>query len=295
MNLHQLECFLEVAESLSFAHAAKILNVSQPAVSRQISSLEEDLGVKLFRRTTRNVSLTSYGLAFLPDARDIHNRMLAAYSNVKHDTDTYVPTLALGCSNSSDLDFFTLILERCRQSLPQLHPYLRVLSHKRLINLLLQDTLDLAFGYQEDLQNASALNYLHLFYTDVCCAVSSRHPFAEKSSVALRELYQEKAVFCTVTELPTAILTLQRQLESHYSPSKLYYCDDISVTLSFIRAGYGYSVLPDLQSEHNPGIACIPIEGYEPLSYGIYYKKSHESDSLLKQFIRLLEIHENHR
>jgi DNA-binding transcriptional LysR family regulator len=288
MNRHQLECFLEVAESLSFARAAEILNISQPAVSRQISSLESDLGVTLFHRTTRNVSLTSYGQAFLPHAKDIHNRMLAAYVNIQHDQDTYVPILNLGCSISSDLDFFTYVLELCRKKMPELHPYMKVMSHKRLIKQLQQGDLDLAFGYEEPLQNTAKLCFTHLFYTDICCAVSVSHPFAGKKSIALKDLYSEKAIFCSVAELPTSVLTLQKQLEYRYPRSNLYYCDDIPVTLSFVRAGYGYSILPDLQSEHNPGVSCIPIQGCRPLSYGIYYKKGHETEPMMKKFLGLL-------
>ena len=58
MNTFQLSCFLAVAETLSFARAAEQLNITQPAVTHQIHSLETELNVKLFVRTTRTVNLT---------------------------------------------------------------------------------------------------------------------------------------------------------------------------------------------------------------------------------------------
>ena len=58
MNTFQLSCFLQVAETLNFARAAEILHVTQPAVTQQIRSLEKELGVPLFHRTTRSVKLT---------------------------------------------------------------------------------------------------------------------------------------------------------------------------------------------------------------------------------------------
>ena len=61
MNTVQLECFLAVADNLSFARAAEQLHITQPAVTHQISSLENELNVKLFRRTTRTVALTNDG------------------------------------------------------------------------------------------------------------------------------------------------------------------------------------------------------------------------------------------
>ena len=68
MNTTQLECFLAVAEHLNFSRASEELKMTQPAVSHQIRMLEEELGVKLFMRTSKNVSLTSEGILFLPDA-----------------------------------------------------------------------------------------------------------------------------------------------------------------------------------------------------------------------------------
>ena len=58
MNTFQLTCFMTVAETLNFARAAERLNITQPAVTHQIRSLEEELEVKLFKRTTRLVELT---------------------------------------------------------------------------------------------------------------------------------------------------------------------------------------------------------------------------------------------
>lgn len=58
MNTQQLESFVQVAENLNFARAAEVLNITQSAVSRQINSLEDELGTKLFHRSTRTVSLT---------------------------------------------------------------------------------------------------------------------------------------------------------------------------------------------------------------------------------------------
>ena len=72
MNTMQLSCFLEVAETLSFARAAEKLHVTQPAVTQQIQSLEAELNVKLFRRTTRTVELTQAGLVFLGDAKTMY-------------------------------------------------------------------------------------------------------------------------------------------------------------------------------------------------------------------------------
>lgn len=71
MNTFQLQCFLAVARNLNFAKAAEELNVTQPAVTHQIQTLEEEFNAKLFKRTTRNVELTQSGHMFINDAENV--------------------------------------------------------------------------------------------------------------------------------------------------------------------------------------------------------------------------------
>ena len=75
MNTTRLQCFTTLAGTLNYVKTADELHMTQPAVSRQIQSLEQELGAALFHRTTRSVSLTQIGLQFLPEA----GAMLNAY------------------------------------------------------------------------------------------------------------------------------------------------------------------------------------------------------------------------
>lgn len=97
MNTFQLSCFLAVAETLNFARAAEQLHVTQPAVTQQIHSLEKELGVTLFHRTTRIVRITGEGLAFLGDARRMVDISIQAKKRFEHPGQEAIRNLSVGC------------------------------------------------------------------------------------------------------------------------------------------------------------------------------------------------------
>src|ERR1700760_1682247 len=74
MELRRLRNFLAVGEALSFTKAAAQLRIAQPALSRQVQDLEEEIGVDLLKRSPRGVTLTAEGKLFLEQARDLLNR-----------------------------------------------------------------------------------------------------------------------------------------------------------------------------------------------------------------------------
>ena len=90
MNTIQLECFVAVAEHMNFSRASEELKITQPAVSHQIRTLEEELGVKLFKRTSKSVSLTPEGIQFLPDAELILRTVLYARERLGRHED-FIP------------------------------------------------------------------------------------------------------------------------------------------------------------------------------------------------------------
>ncbi len=125
MNTDQLKSFIQVAENLNFARAAEILKITQSAVSRQIHSLEDELGTKLLHRTTRTVSLTPAGISFLEDAKNVMGRLKIAEQKLQRHQSTNLQVLTIGCQSEANLDLLCKILKSCREQLPELYPFLK--------------------------------------------------------------------------------------------------------------------------------------------------------------------------
>ena len=96
MELRHLRYFVAVAEELHFRRAAERLYVAQPAVSEQVRKLEQELGVRLFDRTQRSVSLTIAGSAFLEEARSVLRQAEVAQEAARNASDRATMRLRVG-------------------------------------------------------------------------------------------------------------------------------------------------------------------------------------------------------
>ena len=286
MNTDQLKSFIQVAENLNFARAAEILKITQSAVSRQIHSLEDELGTKLLHRTTRTVTLTPAGISFLEDAKNVIGRLKVAEQKIQRHQSTNIQILTIGCQNEANLDLLCKVLKSCKQQIPELYPFLKVIPHRSILNLFYQDELDLLFGFQEDIPIKNYTVYKELFKIPLCCIVPASHPYAERPELAKEELYMENIVVCNSYAIPARVAEMQNQISQHILPESTYMCENLQVLLTLVRAGYGCSVLP-LMNFVNTDIRGIPLKDSEPLSYGIFFKKSSQNP-LLKKFISIV-------
>lgn len=287
MNTQQLESFIQVAENLNFARAAEMLNITQSAVSRQINSLEEELGTKLFNRSTRTVSLTPAGISFLDDAKAVLKKLQVATLKIQNNTKSNIQIISIGCSNESNLIFLSRILYQCRLLLPELHPFVRVIPYRSIVNLFIHGEIDVLFGFKDDIPMRDGFLYKELARIPVCCAVSSEHPYSCKKEVHEKELLSENIIICNSYEIPSKTATIQNYLENQFLPDSTYYCENLQVMLSLVKAGYGFAVLPNGASVDSQ-ITYIPLAGNTPLSYGIFYKNT-SKDPFIKKFISIVQ------
>lgn len=286
MNTQQLESFLEVAENLNFARAAENLNITQPAVSRQIHALEEELGTTLFHRSTKNVTLTSAGIIFLEEAKNMIASLHRATKKIQQHTDTNMQSLSIGCINEIDLILVSQILKRCKEKMPRLHPFLRTVSHKFILNLLFGDGIDILFAFKNSVPAKEGIAYKELFQAPVCCAFSSTHPFAHKKAVLENELYSQCMVVCNSYAIPPETMTLQTSVSRHIAPNSIYYCDNLNAMLTLVHSDYGFAIIPKIELP-NSEICYVPFADKAPVSYGIFYKEPFQN-SIVKKFISLI-------
>jgi len=110
MELRHLRYFAAVAETLNFGRAAARLSISQPPLSRQIQSLEHELGTPLFTRTTRGVRLTAAGRALIPEARRLLREAAALVEGARHLAEGGVGSLRIGFISTASYNVLPRVL-----------------------------------------------------------------------------------------------------------------------------------------------------------------------------------------
>lgn len=288
MNTMQLECFLAVADNLSFARAAEQLHVTQPAITHQINSLENELQAKLVRRTTRIVELTDDGRTFLGYARSILKAAHFAKNRLSEHHQDYIQTFAIGCHSPSELNLIAPALKQLYQNFPMLHPDLRMIPFPALRNMLEEEAIDVMIGFRDEKINLASVTYIELAQSQIACALPKEHPLADKKQLTLKELNEEPVVLCEPDRCAEAIAQLQGQLLASHSPSQIYFGENLECTLTFTKAGIGLALLPNLPFMHQEGLTYVPLENESTISFGLYYKTSFNSP-ILKTFIQILK------
>ena len=287
MNTQQLESFLQVAENLNFARAAEAMNITQSAVSRQIHSLEEELGTKLFFRSTRTVSLTPAGISFLEDAKDIFAKFQMATLKIEKHSHANIQVLSLGFVNEICLNLITQILSQYQKQQPNIHPFLRYLPSRSILNLFFNGEMEILFGFQDDIPAREGIRYREITKIPICCVVPVSHPLAQHSSIKEEEILSERFIICRSYEIPAKVTYIQHHFGQQLSPNNINFCENMIVVLSLIKAGYGMSILPQ-NIGCDTQLAYIPIADIDALSYGIFYKENAKNDAL-KSFINVID------
>ena len=286
MNTFQLTCFLTVAETLSFAKAAKLLNVTQPAVTHQIHSLEDELNTQLFKRTTRSVEITQEGLIFLNDAKNVLNIITLAKKRFEEPVVDERQFFSIGCHSHNELRLLPEILRQMADSCPMLNPVFQVVPFQHLYQLLAEEAVDVIIAFQEKGQKKIDGIYKELAQIRIAGILPATHPLAEKELLDEDDLQTQRLLLLDPQRCPDSLNMVQHELATGRAGSDLLMCGSADASITLAKAGFGIAVQPDFPALRDPALAYIPINGAEPLSYGAYYK-SVTGKPLLKLFLQL--------
>ncbi|TPG04678.1 LysR family transcriptional regulator [Rhodanobacter glycinis] len=264
-DFRQLRYFVAVAEELSFTRAALRLHLSQPPLSQQIQSLEQDLGVRLLERTKRHVALTEPGRVFLEQARQILAKADEARSQVTAAAAGYSGQLRLAYTVS--VSFHPALpqaLLRYGQIAPNVRLKLSEMYTEPQFAALLAGEIDVGFVRDEPLhaQDARRLRLSVIDREPLLLALPAGHPLAGRSSLRLAEVADD-AFVSQPRELAATLYDRLVKLATRagFQPTIAQHAQQINGLLALVAAGLGLALVPaSMRTVRLAGVSYVPLE-----------------------------------
>lgn len=274
MELYTMRYALAVAEYGNFSLAAQACHVGQPALSQQIAKLEKELGVLLFYRNSRGAAPTEAGLEFIHRAQEIIQLTDALQSEMSSYTGIQKGTLHLGTITSLQcINFGGLLSAFCGQ-FPNISVNVIEEGTYRLIDLLLERSIDVAFLNQPILGFPPELDFIKLGEDTYSVAIPTLHPLASKGLVSLKELKNERFIFHQTGQVASE-LCLAACRQAGFEPEIVCRSSSPTTGLYMVRGGLGVAMLPaeDFRSHTLDGIVELKLKERIVKEVGVAWRR----------------------
>src|SRR5229473_1190082 len=272
MELRHLRYFVAVAEALNFTRAAAQLRIAQPALSRRVQDLEEEIGVDLMKRSPRGVTLTAEGKLFLEEVRELLKRADESVEKVRALARGQYGELHIGYSPSPTVEILPPALAAFQKAFPHVNVLLHDASQRELAEGLQNGTLELAIMVPPADDQSVGIQFEVLRTYSLCVAMTAVHPFARMKSIPLERLAAEPLVVLRRKDYPEADRYLDRLFASiRAKPRIAVECDSASSLITEVEAGRGIALAtPVFKLVAGKRLLYRPLTGTtEVLSVGI--------------------------
>ena len=271
MQLHQMRYVLEAAKKKSFSAAAKSLYLSQPSLSQQILHLEKELGIALFVRHSKSVSLTEAGEQFVASAERILNEVDQLKENMEKFSLLEAGTLRIGILWIAGYLQIPRVITDYHSAFPRIRYQLHVEGSNTLFSMLRSRQINAAFLIHSGELPDPGEYFFHKVMDDRYVAVlSEAHPLAGKPVLAVQDLDGQDIL---MPARASAFRTEIEQLfsEHHITPNVI--CEtsqsDIVMQLAARNLAIGFASRSIAEKLLLPGCRIVPLEA--AITRPIYY------------------------
>ena len=243
MNLHHLNTFLVVARTLSFTRAAGELHLTQPTVSSGVNELERSLGVRLFNRSGRSISLTMEGRLLLKYAEQIHDLSTEAQDRIHHRDVEPGESFRFGAIDAAVIYLLPDVLEAYHKRFPQVEISIQVDASRFLVDEIVRGRSE--FGVLTLPLSDPRIDTLTLQEDALPLVVGGGHPFTKRKRVRLEEVVRETLILFHEGSMSRKPVD-EHLAEAGLSPGRVMEMSSPEAMRKLVEAGVGVSFLPSM-------------------------------------------------
>ena len=286
MELRHLRCFLIVAEELHFARAAERLHIDQSPLSRTIKELEEELGARLFIRTTRSTQLTRAGRQLLEHVPRIFTALDQARDGVKSATNGFLGQLRIALSDGVTPTRLSTLLARCREEDPEVEMRLFEVPLGLQIKGLHEDLYDVGFSMADD--GGDGILVTPAWEDELMVAVPARHPVLAFKQVPLKEVLRYPLALgdpAVCEGHARQIDRFLRKLDQEPLIAQRVATFDVMMTLVSAGLALGLAGEAHIASSREPGVVARRLAGKPYMLTTYLLRRDAEPSEMLARFI----------
>ena len=282
MELRQLEYFQMASRLKNITRAAERLNVSQPNITVAIKKLEAELGIQLFDRSQKQLSLTPEGTIFL-------NRIELALRNIQDavlEVNDYKQlqkgTIKIGIPSMIGAYLFPRIFSSFQHLYPHLDIYLYEEGSMTIREQLERDELDFGIVILSDA--SSSLQLLPMARNQIVACVPEEHPLARKNSININDISEANLIMLKEGSF-LRYMVLNKLKMANISPNIVLESNQIETIKGLVSTNVGISFLLDFIVKGTPGIKILPFEDPIYVDLGLAWKKERYISKAAQSFI----------
>lgn len=289
-SLRELECFIAVAEELSFTRAAVKLRLAQPPLSRHVRALEEKLGAPLFERAARRVTLTAAGALFYAETRLLLPQLRRAGETTRRFAAGQTRLLRLGFVSAVLGPELTTVLRRFRQQHAGVQLIVQDGLPAELLAAVGNGLLDGAFIGLRPVERTPGIAFQPWLEEPLAAFVPLGHPLARKRSIALAELKREPLVAVSNDAAPAfAAFVRLHCAAAGFRPRIVLESTRAQAVAVMVAAGSGIALLSaSLARIVGDAAIAVPLKS-PPIITHVFARKSGGGSETMKTFLAVLD------
>jgi DNA-binding transcriptional LysR family regulator len=251
LDVRRLRVLHEVGMRGSFSAAAESLGYTQPAISRQIATLEAETGMTLVRRLPSGVKLTDAGRVLVEHTETIMARLTEAERELRALAGLEAGQLRLATFATAAATIVPMAIAAFGERHPAVDLQVVMADPDEAIPLLRAGELDIALSHDPDHHDPErtgqdGTEQVHLFDDPMYVALPAGHPLADRATLRLSDLAREPWMLATTQTCPDSRLFMRACHQSGFEPQIAFQNDDYTAILGFVAAGVGVALIPDM-------------------------------------------------
>lgn len=290
MDIKKLVTFINLVEFKNYTKTAKAMHMTQPTVTHDINAIENEVGVKLFKRNKRSVMVTKNGWAFYQKIRPLINNYYSAVQDIQKNDLDEDNKITLGCSFTPFNDLYIpLWMKNFQQKYPQIKFSVYNLTRNELKQHLVADELDIMITTSREAVDLRNVKSYVLETEPFKAIVPKNNPLSKKKILKLTDFQNQKMLFLDGNWASVDLINLQNKIIAVNQQIKIAYAEDLPSLNILSKSEQGIAVgLYCIYAELNKNLTYVPIDWEPQVDLVVITTKTNRKKTV-REFIKLIQ------